>query len=110
MTKNGYFKSLFKSKEPLKSIEMELGEGPVLKITIGEKHVATLFHDDSNFCLVYLPEFLKTGLPPFNPEDLMDKKTVEISKCYLRKDLWFVFAERLTALDREDFIKELAKF
>ena len=83
---------------------------PTLNIMIGNTHVATLFHDGSDFCLVYKPEFLTSGLAPFNLEDLKPTERPIIDHCYRSKVLWHTFAERLPREDRPDtmaLLKEL---
>jgi len=82
---------------------------PVLKITVGDRHIANLFHDESDFCLTYKSAFLEVGLPPFNPEDFKPGEDPKVDVIYRSKDLWFVFAERISSLDRRDFAAEMRR-
>lgn len=91
------------------SASIEETPNTVLRITVGEKHIANLYHDETDFCLIYKPAFTEVGLPPFNPEDLKDNEHPIIDHCYRSKELWFVFAERIGALDRRDFAEEMKK-
>lgn len=88
---------------------IEESANTVLKITVGDKHIANLLHDDSDFCLIYKPAFSEVGLPPFNPEDLKDGESPKVDFCYRSKELWFVFAERISTLDRRDFAAEMKR-
>ncbi len=89
--------------------KIEDASNPLLKISVGGKPVASLYHDGNDFCLTYNEYFFDTGLPPFNPEDFADKSEIETDKVYRSKKLWFVFAERLGALDRRDYATEMKK-
>lgn len=81
---------------------------PILKISVGDKHVANLYHDESDFCLTYLPGFFEVGIPPFNPEDLHGSLP-KIDNIYRSKNLWFVFEDRIGSLDRRDFAEEMRR-
>ena len=49
------------------SASIEHGKSPLLKVMAGEIHVADLYHDDKDYCLVYKDGFKHAGLPAFNP-------------------------------------------
>lgn len=89
---------------------IESAKGPLLKIMVGENHIADLYHDDNHYCLLYKDAFKSSGLPPFNPEDLGPDSHPVINHCYKRENLWFVFSERLRTLERSDVAEELKKF
>ncbi len=103
---NTFFKTLFKNGK----VNIEESDKTLLKILVNETHVADLYHDGDDFCLVYKKAFSDIGLPAFNPEDLDSaSKQPEINHCYKNKNLWFVFAERLHGLGRRDLQSEIKK-
>lgn len=77
--------------------------GPIMKIVLGEHHLATLFYDGNRYCLIYHTEFLNSGLAPFNPEQLDKSAFPVIDKCYYSENLWHVFSSRIPSKERSDF-------
>ncbi|MGE4108229.1 MAG: hypothetical protein AB7F66_13525 [Bacteriovoracia bacterium] len=77
--------------------------GPVLRITVGEKQIASLFHDGESYCLLYTAEFASSGLAPFNSNDFSKGKLPEVNHVYRSNDLWQVFASRIPSAERGDF-------
>lgn len=101
-----FWKKKFKEGE----VKVEEGSSPVLKIFVGDKYVANLYHDGTDFCLSYREPFNDVQIPAFNPEDLGPNESPKINIIYRAKELWFVFAERLGALDRKDYVEEMKKY
>ncbi len=104
-------KWLAKKSEENKKTDVEAAieniSGPVLRIMVGELHLATLYYDGSNYCLVYTDKFRGTGLSPFNPNDFEKGKFPEVDKTYRSSELWNAFASRLPSPNRDDYTKLL---
>ena len=78
-------------------------KGITLYVVLGNTRLAKLYHDETAFCLEYLPGFLESKIAPFNPSDLAGKWIPEIGKVYRSPDLWNAFSSRLPSPSRDDF-------
>ena len=74
----------------------------VLKIVAHSKTIAYLSTEDSGnvFTLVYIDNFLTSGVPPFN---MRFSEKPEIGKIYKSEVLWYAFAARVPNPSRPDF-------
>lgn len=98
-----WFKS--RKKEILSSVEASIrdAKSPVLRILLGDDHIATLFHDGESYCLAYRENFNASGLIPFHETELKNFTTPEVDRLYRSKDLWPVFEARIPSPDRDDY-------
>lgn len=83
--------------------------GPVLNILFKDIHIATLYKDNSEFCLVYKPSFLNTGLIPFHVSKVEQVTPPEPNKVYHSTELWPSFRSRIPSGERDDYLELLNK-
>lgn len=99
-----FFSSKNEAKESTFEALVKTESGPILKIVLGDLHLATLYFDGSRYCLLYHSDFLKAHIAPFNPEGLAKDANPEIDKCYYSDVLWHTFASRIPSAERPDFV------
>ncbi len=102
---NWFSKKSSKEDESVEEALIKVGS-PVLRVTVGDVHIASLFHDGETYCLTYTAKFSVSGLAPFNPNDLKKGELPEVNKVYRNAELWHVFAVRIPSDSRDDY-KEL---
>lgn len=103
---------LFKrSKEQIVDLDNATvsSSGPVLNILFKEVHIATLFRDNSGYCLIYKPQFMETGLVPFHASVVGEVELPEAGRVYHSKELWPAFKARIPSSERDDYLDLLSK-
>jgi len=83
--------------------------GPVLNILFKDVHIATLFRDNSGYCLIYKPRFLETGLVPFHASKVGEVESPKPGHLYHSEELWPAFKARIPSSERDDYLDLLRK-
>jgi len=84
-------------------------DGPLLRILVGDFHVANLYREAGEYCLVYNKNFLKAGILPFNSLDTNSASMPKIDYVYRSSELWLPFSSRLPSPGRPDYERLLKK-
>jgi len=99
----------FRRKLKTKSVDAVVEvDGPVLKVLVDKSHVASVYKEGLDYCLVYKPAFEASGLLPFNPNEIPRGSHPQVEHVYRSKDLWQVFQARIPSRSRDDYRKLLA--
>ena len=82
--------------------------GPVLKVIVDDSHVASIYKEAEEYCLVYKDAFQNSGLMAFNPNDVGLGGYPLVNHVYRSPELWQSLASRIPSPNRDDYKELLA--